>query len=117
MNTDRQRRRPFITPEPRPKSSPYPVGRNRPGTDTPHKRVWDTRRAQTDIVQDVYTRAPDDDLRKHAAALDRCSKTLQEDTLINRETGEVSVTVKSWKCREALPHLPIGPTVQVQASL
>lgn len=90
-----------------PAQSPAPTQPD--GTDPerlhPTKRVWDTRRAQTDIVQDVYDRAPDDDLRKHGGNLARCSKTLQEDTVINRETGEVSVTVKSWKCRER--HCPI----------
>lgn len=71
----------------------------------PSKRVWNERRAQTDIVEDVYRRAPDEKLQKHAATLGRCSKTLQEDTIISRETGEVSVTVKSWKCRGR--HCPI----------
>ena len=71
----------------------------------PSKRVWEERRHQTDIVEDVYRRAPDEQLRKHAATLGRCSKTLQEDTVISRETGEVSVTVKSWKCRGR--HCPI----------
>ena len=69
------------------------------------KRVWDTRKAAADVVQGIYRRSPDEALQKHADKLYRCSRTLEVDEVLNRETGELSTTVKSWKCRER--HCPV----------
>ena len=69
------------------------------------KRVWERRRAAADVVEDVYRRAPDEKLQKHAGNIGRCSQTVILSDVLNRKTGEIGQTVTSWKCRER--HCPV----------
>lgn len=70
-----------------------------------NKRVWERRRADADVVEEIYRKAPDERLQKHAANLARCSQTLQVDMVFSCTTGEIGQTVTSWKCRER--HCPV----------
>ena len=69
------------------------------------KRVWERRRAAADVVEDVYRRAPDEKLRKHAGNIAACSQTVILSDVLNRETGETSYKAESRKCRER--HCPV----------
>lgn len=91
------------------KSAKSPVDRTTAEPDPERlpesKRVWERRRAAADVVEDVYRRAPDEKLRKHAGNIAACSQMVILSDVLNRETGETGYKVESRKCRER--HCPV----------
>lgn len=78
---------------------------------SPRHRIWDVKKAASDVVAGIYAQAADPSVKKHSYKVLDCSQTL---VLLAVSTGSEKTDYKatSWKCRER--HCPICQSARVK---